>query len=102
MELFSDRGSTPLTSTIKSPEASLLLVIFMIKSVCPNCFGANYAATGSIYSQDDNMCRLTKIIVRARSYFKARQWQLGQLHENENDQQALLRAIVAIQEGLNV
>ena len=107
LSLGNDKAAT--AHKIKFPEDVIPLELLdekcrecIIKSVCPNCFGANYAATGSIYSRDDNMCRLTKIIVRARSYFKARQWQLGQLHENENDQQALLRAIVAIQEGLNV
>ena len=28
----------------------------VIRSVCPNCFGANYASTGSIYSRDSNIC----------------------------------------------
>lgn len=74
----------------------------IIQSVCPNCFGANYANTGSIYSRDDNMCRLTKIIIKARSYFRAKQWEYGQLNESAQDQQAILRAIVKIQEGLDI
>ena len=74
----------------------------VIRSACPNCFGSNYASTGSIYSRDDNLCRLTKIIMKARSYFRAKQWELGQLHESEDDVQALLRAIVKIQEELEV
>lgn len=73
----------------------------VIRSACPNCFGSNYASTGNIYSREDNLCRLTKIIMRARSYFRAKQWELGQLHESE-DMQALLRAIVKIQEELEV
>lgn len=36
------------------------------------------------------MCRLTKIIMKARSYFRAKQWELGQLHETEDDLQTLL------------
>lgn len=74
----------------------------VICSICPNCFGANFASTGNIYHRDGNLCRLTKVIIKARSFFKARQWELGQLHESESDQQALLRAIVMIQENLNV
>ncbi len=74
----------------------------VVRSICPNCFGANYAATGSIYQRDDNMCRLTKIIMKARSYFRAKQWELGQLHGTEADIQATLRAIIRIQEELEV
>ncbi len=72
------------------------------RPACPNCYGANFASTGSIYKRDDNMCRLTKIILRARSYFRARQWECGQLHGPEGDTQALLRAIVRIQEELKI
>ena len=74
----------------------------IVRAACPNCFGANYAATGSIYQRDDNMCRLTKIIMKARSYFRAKQWEFGQLHETEDDLQTLLRAIIHIQEELEV
>jgi radical SAM protein with 4Fe4S-binding SPASM domain len=74
----------------------------VVRSACPNCFGANYASTGSIYKRDDNMCRLTKIILKARSYFRAKQWELGQLHESPDDLQTLLRAIIKIQEELEV
>ena len=74
----------------------------IIRSICPNCFGSNYASTGSIYKRDDNLCRLTKVIMKARSYFRAKQWELGQLHESEDDMQALLRAIIKIQEELEV
>lgn len=74
----------------------------VIRSACPNCFGSNYASTGSIYKRDDNMCRLTKIIMKARSYFRAKQWELGQLHKEPDELQALLRAIVKIQEELEI
>ncbi len=46
----------------------------VIRSACPNCFGSNYASTGNIYKRDENLCKLTKIIIKARSYFKAKQW----------------------------
>ena len=74
----------------------------VVRSACPNCFGSNYASTGSIYSRDDNLCRLTKIVMKARSYFRAKQWELGQLHESPDELQTLLRAIVNIQEKLEV
>lgn len=74
----------------------------IIKSVCPNCFGANYASTGSIYKRDDNMCRLTKIILKARSYFRAKQWECGQLKGSQEEVQAILKSIVKIQEKLKI
>ena len=74
----------------------------VIRSSCPNCFGSNYASTGNIYKRDDNMCRLTKIIFKARSYFRAKQWELGQLQASPDDLDVLLRAIVKIQEELEV
>lgn len=74
----------------------------VISSVCPNCFGANFATTGNIYKRDKNMCRLTKIAIQARSYFRAKQWELGQLKETGDELQLLLQAIVKIQNELEV
>lgn len=74
----------------------------VIRSACSNCFGANFASTGNIYKRDDNMCRLTKIIMKARSYFRAKQWELGQLKETGDELQVLLRAIVKIQNELEL
>lgn len=74
----------------------------VIRSICPTCFGSNYAATGNIYSRDENMCLLTKITMKARSYFRAKQWELGQLHLSPDEEQMLLRAIVRIQEELEI
>ena len=74
----------------------------VIRSICPTCFGSNYAATGNIYSRDENMCRLTKITMKARSFFRAKQWELGQLHLTPTEEQLLLRAIIRIQEELEV
>ena len=72
----------------------------VIKSSCPNCYGANFAATGNIFSRDDNMCKLTKIIMKARSYFYGLKWQKGQLDENNEDVVGILRAIAKIQDEL--
>lgn len=70
------------------------------QSVCPTCYGANYAATGNMYRHDDNYCELTKIIIRARSYFKAMQWQKGQLNLPEDEMLHLLNSIKIIQNKL--
>lgn len=74
----------------------------VLKSACPNCYGSNYASTGSIYRRDDSLRLLTKIMMKARSYFRAAQWEKGQLSLPEAEMQALLRAIIAIQENVDI
>ena len=74
----------------------------VITSICPNCFGSNYAATGNIYRRDPNLCTLTKIIMKARSYFKAEQWKRGHKTGDDEDEQLLLRAILRIQNELEI
>ena len=64
---------------------------------CPTCYGSNYIATGDIYKKDENLCELTKIILKARSYFKALQWHKGLLKIDKNREQALLKSILLIQ-----
>lgn len=71
----------------------------ILKAICPTCYGENYAATGNMYIHEESRCRFTKLIIKARAYFKAMQWKLGMLNfEDEDDEQALLRAISMIQE----
>lgn len=69
-----------------------------IEMVCPTCYGSNYVSTGNIYLKDDNLCKLTKIIIKARSYFKAKQWEKGFLKLDKDNEQLLLRSIIKIQE----
>ena len=71
-----------------------------IYPLCPNCFGANYASTGDMFKHDDDYCKLTKIIIKARSFFKAKQWELGQLHLTKEAESILLKSIQMIQESL--
>lgn len=70
-----------------------------ILELCPTCYGANYASTGSIYKRDINLCKLTKITLKAAAILKARKWQAGQLRNyNDDKEQALLRGIIKIDE----
>ena len=70
----------------------------LIEPLCPTCYGSNFASTGNIFKKDENLCELTKIIMQARAYFRAKQWEKGQLLSlNDNDEQLLLRAIAKIQ-----
>ena len=72
----------------------------VIKTACPTCYGFNYSQTGSIYKRDNGLCKLTKLIIKARSYFFSKLWELKRLHLDENEEQALLRSIVIIQDNL--
>ncbi len=74
----------------------------VIKSSCPNCYGANYAASGSIYLRDMNMCILNKIIMKARSYLYGLKWQKGLMDENSEFYSTTLRAIIKIQNELDI
>lgn len=40
--------------------------------------------------------------MKARSFFRAKQWESGQLHLTPTEEQLLLRAIIRIQEELEV
>ena len=73
----------------------------VIRSACPTCYGYNYYTTGNIYKRDINICRLTKIVLKARSYFLTKLWQLHRWHFDENEEQAMLRSILIIQTELN-
>ena len=53
-----------------------------------------------IYHRDINMCRLTRIMVKACSYFYAMQWQNGQLNVEGNELQSMLKSIEVIQKEL--
>ena len=46
------------------------------------------------------MCVLNKIQLKARSYFKAMQWKLGQLNLSKREEISLLKSIKLIQENL--
>jgi len=72
----------------------------VVKNVCPTCFGANYIEFGDIYHHSDSYCKLTKIIMKARSYFRAKQWELGQVKLTENEELIMLKSIAMIQEQL--
>lgn len=69
-----------------------------IQNACPVCVGSNYARTGNLYGRDENYCKLMKIIIKARSYFRAKQWELGQLNGlSDQELSNLLTAIDIIQ-----
>lgn len=74
----------------------------IVKMICPTCYGSNYISTGDLYHKDDSMCKLTKITMLARSYFRALQLEKGQIKLPTNEEQALVRSILKIQEKLKV
>lgn len=72
----------------------------IIKISCPTCYGSNYISFGDIYKHENNYCKLTKAIMKARSYFKGKQWELGQIKLDEEEEHRLLANIINIQENL--
>ena len=71
-----------------------------IVEACPTCYGSNFVTYGNIYKKDDNLCTLTKIIVKARSYFKAKQWLNGDLNISDEKELSLLKSILIIQKNI--
>lgn len=70
--------------------------------ICPSCLGSNYLSTGNLYKQDNERCKLYKLIFAANAKLKALQWDKGQLNLSPDEEQALLRSIILIQkENIN-
>lgn len=74
----------------------------VIKNICPTCYGANYVESNNIYKHSDSYCKLTKIITKAKSYFRAQQWELGQIKLSKDDEIAMLNSILIIQNKLDL
>lgn len=72
----------------------------VILRACPTCYGYNYQTYGDIHRRDEGICAMTKTIIKARSYLVAELWKAGYLNSSEQEEQALLRAIVKIQNEL--
>lgn len=72
--------------------------ICKVREACPSCYGANYAIYGDVYHKDKAMCELTKIILKARSFFRALQWENGKISFSKFDEKLLLKSIKLIQD----
>ena len=73
----------------------------VLKAVCKRCYGSNYVSTGNLYLQDNAMCEMTKIIYRARAYFKAALIEQGRYEGcTEDEIKMLAKAILLINEKL--
>lgn len=69
----------------------------IVRDLCPTCYGTNYIQYGNIYKKDPNVCLYNKIIMKARAYFRAKQYELGLLNDwSEEELQALFRSIIKI------
>lgn len=66
--------------------------------ICPSCLGSNYLSSGDLYKPETARCELYKLIFQANAKLKALQWERGLLDLDEQEEQALLRSIVKIQE----
>ena len=66
------------------------------QKICQFCLGSNYLSTGNMYQIDEARCELYKLVFRANAKLKALEWERG--NSNTDDEQGLLRSIVAISE----
>ena len=67
-------------------------------NICPMCYGSNYASTGDFFTVSEDMCLMTKVIMKARAYFRALQIDTGQLSALSEEEMAYLcQAIMMIQ-----
>ena len=42
----------------------------LLITICPTCYGSNYANTGDVSRKDKNECELSKLTILANSYYK--------------------------------
>lgn len=73
----------------------------VINSICSFCYGNNYNERGNIYYHNLQLCKYNKMIIKARAYFRAKQFLSNNLNMDNNEKQATLRSIKIIQEKLN-
>ena len=69
----------------------------MLVDICPTCYGSNFLSTGNIFSKTDEFCNLTKIMIKATSFLKAKKWEAGQFKLSEYEELKLLEGISLIQ-----
>ena len=76
-----------------------------ILSICPTCYGSNFASTGDVRKKDRNLCRLTKIMALANSYLwyeKLRQYSDEELGIDIERRKEITDSIVAIQRTISI
>lgn len=73
-----------------------------IIDICPMCYGSNYSATGDFFSVDEGMCKMTKMIMKARSLFRAKQLEKNQLpYLSSTEKAKLIDSIMIIQDSVD-
>lgn len=76
-----------------------------ILSICPTCYGSNFASTGDVRKKDRNLCKLTKIMAMANSYLwyeKLQQYSDDELGIDIERRKELTDAIVIIQNKISI
>ncbi|MBO5060517.1 MAG: 4Fe-4S cluster-binding domain-containing protein [Clostridia bacterium] len=68
-----------------------------VVGVCPTCYGINMGMSGNIYHICDDHCKMMKIQFLANAMFKYRQYEMGLLELNEQEECRLLQNIKAVQ-----
>lgn len=71
-------------------------------TICPTCYGANYAANGDPAKKSRHECELNKVVILANSWFRFRQLESfsnDELGIDDAERRRLIEAVVAIQEA---
>lgn len=69
-----------------------------VRAACNLCIGSNYAETGNLYSVNDSLCKLTKIIIKKRAAFRKKLLEAGVLHLDKVQTQRLIDSIKLIED----
>ena len=69
----------------------------ILETVCPNCYGMNYARNGAILKRDKGLCGISKARALAISYLRARQIEKDPKRMPPNETYQTIAAIAAIQ-----
>ena len=69
----------------------------ILESVCPNCYGMNYATNGDILKREKGLCGIVKARALAVSYLRAMQIEENPERMRPNELYQMIAAIKAIQ-----
>ena len=69
----------------------------IFESICPTCYGMNYANNGNMFDRDKSICNIVKITALAVSYLRTKQIETNIVKMESNDLYQTIQAIEIIQ-----
>lgn len=73
-----------------------------LRNVCNTCYGANYAASGDIFTHDKNMCQLFKIQFKALAYFVSCLFKENKLNFDNPQIASVIKGAVIINNNIKI